>query len=116
MILYLLLAILLLLLAWLARVRRDEYFINIESIAPGVDLKSLPAPQEIFRNTRNMIKTTGIDLSKGAGEDPDSPQHFLYKMNGLIDKYDKPEVWDHAAYVMDKDPGQLARMNLGITN
>ncbi len=44
------------------------------------------------------------------------PQKLLKQMRGLLDKYDKPEVWNHAAIVMDKDPGQLARMNLGITN
>ena len=114
MILYILIATLLLVLAWIARVRRDEYFIDMQSIAPGVDLKSLPSPQEVFRNTRNLIQSTGIDLSKA--DDPEGPAGFLNKMNGLIDKYDKPEVWGHAAEVMDKDPGQLARMNLGIIN
>jgi hypothetical protein len=89
---------------------------DMSGIAPGVDLKTLPAPQDVFRSTRDLIKSTGIDLSKGAGEDPEGPAAFLHKMNGLIDKYDKPEIWGHAAEVMDKDPGQLARMNLGITN
>jgi len=86
----------------------------MQAIAPGVDLKSLPSPQDVFRNTRNLIKSTGIDLSKDY--DPEGPAGFLHKMNRLIDKYDKPEVWGHAAEVVDKDPGQLARMNLGIIN
>ena len=42
------------------------------------------------------------------------PQKLLKQMRTLLDKYDRPEVWNHAAQVMDKDPGQLARMNLGI--
>jgi hypothetical protein len=44
------------------------------------------------------------------------PQKLMRQMRALMDKYDKPEVWDHMAQVMDKDPGQLARMNLGISN
>jgi len=44
------------------------------------------------------------------------PQELLKKVRELMNKYDKPEVWDHAAQVMDKDPGQLARMNLSIAN
>jgi hypothetical protein len=44
------------------------------------------------------------------------PQRLLKQMRTLMDKYDKPEVWNHISQVMDKDPGQLARMNLGITN
>jgi hypothetical protein len=44
------------------------------------------------------------------------PQRLLKQMRSLMEKYDKPEVWDHITQVMDKDPGQLARMNLGITN
>jgi hypothetical protein len=88
---YALIITLLIVLAWLTRVR--ESFIDFEAsrVDPkalqDVDLSSLPAPQEVFKQLRK-----------------------------LIDKYDTPEVWGHAAQVMDKDPGQLARMNLGIVN
>jgi hypothetical protein len=43
--------------------------------------------------------------------------HALFKYaRQMLDKYDKPEVWAHAAQVMNKDPGELARMNLNINN
>ena len=44
------------------------------------------------------------------------PQKLLKQMRTLMAKYDKPEVWNDIIQVMDKDPGQLARMNLGIEN
>lgn len=44
------------------------------------------------------------------------PHAIIKQVRTLMDKYDKPEVWNHAAQVMDKDPGQLARMYLGISN
>ena len=54
---------------------------------------------------------TEIDLSKIP-----EPQKLMKQMRGLLDKYDKPEVWNHMTQVMDKDPGQLARQHLGINN
>ena len=59
----------------------------------------------------DMPDIPDMDLSKI----PD-PQDLMKKVRALLDKYDKPEVWNHATQVMDKDPGQLARMNLGISN
>lgn len=59
----------------------------------------------------DMPDIPDMDLSKI----PD-PQELMKKVRALLDKYDKPEVWNHATQVMDKDPGQLARMNLGISN
>ncbi len=44
------------------------------------------------------------------------PATAIQRVRALLDKYDKAEVWDHAAKVMDKDPGQLAREALGIRN
>jgi len=44
------------------------------------------------------------------------PHALIKQVRTLMDKYDKPEVWNHAAQVMDKDPGELARMHLGISN
>jgi hypothetical protein len=45
-------------------------------------------------------------------EELPAPQIIFKQMRTLLDKYDRPEVWDHATQVMDKDPGQLARMFL----
>jgi len=86
---YAMIVILLVVLVWITRVR--EGFVNMADLSmrniPDIDPKSLPDPQEMFK-----------------------------KMRALLDKYDKPDVWGHATDVMDKDPGQLARMNLGILN
>ena len=49
------------------------------------------------------------------GDLPD-PQELFKFARKMLDKYDKPEVWAHAAEVMNKDPGELARMNLNINN
>jgi hypothetical protein len=45
-----------------------------------------------------------------------NPEHVFKQVRSLLDKYDRPEIWAHAAQVADKDPGQLARMNLDIHN
>ena len=44
------------------------------------------------------------------------PQKLLKEMRVLLDRYDRPELWAEVTQRMDKDPGQLARMNLGISN
>lgn len=49
-------------------------------------------------------------------EEPLDPQKLMSQLQNLMNKYGSPEVWHHATQVMDKDPGQLARMNLGIVN
>jgi hypothetical protein len=44
------------------------------------------------------------------------PQEVFKHLRGLLDKYDRPDVWDTATQMMDKDPGWLARHQLGIKN
>jgi hypothetical protein len=44
------------------------------------------------------------------------PQKLLKEMRVLLDRYDNPKLWAEVTQRMDKDPGQLARMNLGIRN
>ena len=48
--------------------------------------------------------------------EPLDPQKLMSQLQNLMNKYGSPDVWHHATQVMDKDPGQLARMNLGIVN
>jgi hypothetical protein len=48
--------------------------------------------------------------------DLQDPAALMKRMRGLLDKYDKPEIWNHAAQMMDKDPGTLARIQLGLHN
>lgn len=45
-----------------------------------------------------------------------TPPELFKKARELMAKYDQPDLWIHAARVMDKDPGQLARLQLGIQN
>lgn len=89
---YAMIVVLLIVLVWLTQVRaralHRENFVNVAGMdVPDIDPATMPPPQEIFK-----------------------------KLRTLLDKYDKPEVWDHATQMIDKDPGQLARLNLGITN
>jgi hypothetical protein len=52
----------------------------------------------------------------GSAEGEADPMHIFKMVRGLLDKYDKPEIWEHALRVHNKDPGQLARMSLGINS
>jgi hypothetical protein len=56
------------------------------------------------------------DMSEVNLEGMPTPPEMFKKARELMAKYDQPDLWIHAARVMDKDPGQLARMNLGIQN
>ena len=47
-------------------------------------------------------------------ENMPDPSTIIKALRGLVDKYDNPEMWNHAKFVHDKDPGQLARLHLGI--
>ena len=57
-----------------------------------------------------------IDLPDMNLKEMPNPEHVFKQVRSLLDKYDRPEIWAHAAQVADKDPGQLARMNLDIHN
>jgi len=47
-----------------------------------------------------------------AFEDMPAPHVLFKRARDLLDKYDQPGVWNHMIQIMDKDPGQLARMSL----
>jgi hypothetical protein len=98
---YVIFAVLVLVLYLLTQVRdrAAEHFVDMASMdiasvteaakklaeAPAMSLEGMPTPPELFKKARELMA-----------------------------KYDQPDLWIHAARVMDKDPGQLARMNLGI--
>ena len=65
-----------------------------------------------------QVREEFIDMPQGLPslESLPDPTVLLKQMRGLMAKYDKPEVWDGIIQRSDKDPGQLARMNLGINN
>lgn len=62
-------------------------------------------------NSVNSEPFADVDLN-----DLQDPAALMKRMRGLLDKYDKPEIWNHAAQMMDKDPGTLARIQLGLHN
>ena len=62
-----------------------------------------------------MLTRARAETFVDVGDIPDPQMLFKYARK-MLDKYDKPEVWAHAAQVMNKDPGELARMNLNINN
>ena len=83
---YIMIVTLLLVLMWLTQVRED--FINLPQLPTD-----LPKIQNL----------------------PD-PTDMLKKIRDLMAKYDKPELINGILQRSDKDPGQLARMQLGIQN
>mgnify|MGYP006279847825 CR=1 FL=1 len=66
---------------------QPEAFEDSAALPTKVDIADLPDPRTVFKGLR-----------------------------ALLDKYDNPAVLGHVTQVMDKDPGQLARMNLRIQN
>lgn len=90
---YAMIVILVLTLAWLARAR--------EGFASEYALRLTPSAASQLRE----------DFISGPGSQPTPPEIFK-KLRGLIDRWDRPEVWEHTLFVHDKDPGQLARLHL----
>ena len=44
------------------------------------------------------------------------PAALFKRARTLLDQYDTPDMWNHSAQMTDKDPGELARLHLGIKN
>lgn len=44
------------------------------------------------------------------------PQQLLSRVKRILDKIDNPELIGHVLNIVDKDPGQLARMQLNLTS
>jgi hypothetical protein len=84
---YVVFAVLVLVLLLLTRVRDNRVEFFVAEGPPQMSLEGMPTPPELFKRARDLLA-----------------------------KYDQPDLWIHAARVMDKDPGQLARMNLGSEN
>jgi len=90
--------ILLILLVWLTRVR--EGFISLSD-----HMDTIQSQQELF-------KTLQLPASGDQSELTAKMQELLKK----FDKFSNPELLKHAKEVAGKDPGELARTNLGIRN
>lgn len=68
-----------------------------------------------------LILLFGVILAQGHSSpeaftniDPKTldPAVIMKSLRGLLDRYDKPELWEHAKKVHTMSPGELARMNL----
>lgn len=62
-------------------------------------------------NDNDTVAVSFSDLSKFP-----EPHKVFSQLRSLLDKYDSPDVWNHASQMIDKDPGELARRQLGIIN
>ena len=80
-------------------------------VGADIDASKLPDPKELAGRLRTMLGSVGGAQVEGADLSP-----ILQKMTGLLDKYDNPENLGHVMNVKDKDPGELARMYLNISN
>lgn len=61
------------------------------------------------------VRESFVDANVSVADVPD-PQKLFSMARELLKRYEDPELWGHAIRVSDKDPGQLARMALGIQN
>jgi hypothetical protein len=48
-------------------------------------------------------------------EEQIDPEKLLAKVKGILEKIDNPELINHVLSIVDKDPGQLARMQIAST-
>lgn len=99
----LLVAILLIVLMWVTRLR--EGFIDTPT--------NVPDPTQLVKHIRTLMARVEAPGANIMGQDA-AP--LFQKVNGLLDKYDNADNLGHVMDVKDKDPGQLARMYLNINN
>ena len=63
--------------------------------------------------TPNPLADLNMDPATLASLDPAA---LFKRARTLLDQYDTPDMWNHSAQMTDKDPGDLARLHLGIKN
>ena len=62
-----------------------------------------------FKKTEEAFVTTSPSIS------PDvDPRAMFDALRGLVDKFDRPELWDNTKRLAGKTHGEMARINLGI--
>ena len=59
----------------------------------------------IMGRRHNEQKTEGF-------ENIPMPHEMFKKLRNLLDKYDRPEIWNHAVQMTNKSPVELARIHL----
>jgi len=61
------------------------------------------------------IIACSLIVSVEAFEEKMDPEKLLAKVKGILEKIDNPELINHVLSIVDKDPGQLARMQIAST-
>lgn len=84
-------------LLMIAKQTRDSF---IDYDPKELDVLADKNPAVIFAKTRHLMRKYNLETGP------------LAKMSEILDRYDRPEVWGHAANIQGKDPGELARMYL----
>ncbi len=62
------------------------------------------------------VRESFVDGAVTAVEGAPDPRRLFAMARELLNKYENSDILDHAVSVHDKDPGELARMALGIKN
>ena len=96
--------VLLIVLVWVTRLR-EGFTTNTSQaeVAAG-----LPDPAQLIGSIRGLMKKVGTPQLESTD--------MFQNINGLLEKYEKPDNLGHIMNIKDKDPGQLARMYLNINN
>ena len=102
---FVLFVVLLVALAWITRVR-EKFVVGAERFVDGAGVAMSPEAAAALQQILNG-DTTGM---------PSDPYMLMKRVRGMMDKLEQPDVWSRAIDLSDKDPGQLARMHLGIQN
>jgi len=76
----------------------------------GIILLGIIAGIYTFRHSVNPVERFEAD------KESMDPQQMLSRVKRLLDKIDNPELIGHMLNMVDKDPGQLARMQLNLTS
>jgi hypothetical protein len=103
---YVIFVVLVLVLYLLTQVRDKtvtERFIDMGPGMPNIDMSAVSDAAKAITEAQT-VSLEGMP----------TPPELFKKARELMAKYDQPDLWIHAARVMDKDPSQLARMNLGL--
>jgi hypothetical protein len=69
----------------------------VEPFTNGIDPKTI----ELLMRAKDTKLPEGLD-----------PATIIQNLRGLLDKYDNPDLWNHAKRVHGMKPEDLARMNL----
>ena len=100
--------VLLIVLVWVTRLR-EGFTTNTNTHTSQAEVAAgLPDPAQLIGSIRGLMKKVGTPQLESTD--------MFQNINGLLEKYEKPDNLGHIMNIKDKDPGQLARMYLNINN